>query len=210
MMRAVALTLLLASACVPDEGPMMAPFQDCLRCHTGGEARKWTVAGTWRRGASVTVVAQDGKSVTMTGNDAGNFYTAEALTFPLTASVDGVSMEPPLTYGGCNVCHHAETVTVGPLMAPGEPCLSCHRPGGTATTIFSAAGTFAPAGQTVNVAGHTTTTNAVGNFYFLASTTPISFTTRQATSVGGHPMENGAPSGDCNECHGNGRNGGGD
>jgi hypothetical protein len=206
MSRAVALTLLLASACVPSQGPMMDPFQDCLRCHTGGHARRWTVAGTWRRGASVTVVDQNGKSVTMTGNEAGNFYTAEALTFPLTAAVDGAPMPAPLTYGGCNVCHHAETVTVGPEMAAGEPCLSCHGPGGMATAKFSAAGTFPPSGQAVSVGGQGATTNAVGNFFITA---PISFG-RPATSVGGRAMENGAPSGDCNVCHGNGRNGGGD
>ena len=207
MKRAAALTLLLASACAASQGPLMDPFQDCLRCHTGGHAKRWTVAGTWRRGAKVTVVDQNGKSVTMTGNDAGNFYTAEGLAFPLTTSVDGVQMPTPLTYGGCNVCHRAEAVTEGPLMAPGEPCLSCHSAGGMAVP-FSAAGTFAPAGQLVDVAGLTTTTNAVGNFYFYERSSPISFATRQPTSVGGRPMEYGAPSGDCNVCHGNGRNGG--
>jgi hypothetical protein len=215
--RAAALTLLVASACAPNQGPLMDPFQDCLRCHTGDHARRWTVAGTWRRGVQVKVVDQAGKSVTMTGNDVGNFYTAEALTFPLTVWVDGRLMTStadhvspqPLAYGGCNVCHHAETVTVGPEMAPGEPCLSCHGPGGMATVKLSAAGTFPPANQAVDVAGHGTTTNAVGNFFFYASTDPISFAAPQPTSVGGRAMENGAPSGDCNTCHGPGGNAGG-
>lgn len=204
MTRAAAVTLLLASACTPSQGPMMDPFQDCLRCHTGGEARRWTAAGTWFRGAKVTLVDQAGKSITLTGNDAGNFYTAEPLAFPLTVSVNGTQMPAPVTYGGCNVCHHAETVTVGPLMAPGEPCLSCHGPGGMATAKFSAAGTFPPAGQAVDVAGNATTTNAVGNFYLPADTNPIGFAAPQPASVGGRAMPNGAPSGDCNTCHGNG------
>lgn len=210
MTRPAVAALLLASACIPSEGPMMAPFQDCLRCHSSrGDARTWTVAGTWAKGANVTVVDASGKSVSLTGNDAGNFYTAEALAFPLTAYVNDAQMPAKLTYGGCNVCHHAETVTVGPLMAAGEACLYCHGPGGMATAKFSAAGTFKPNVQ-VTVAGHTTTTNAVGNFYFDAATTPIDFATRQPASVAGQAMENGAPSGDCNVCHGNGRNAGGD
>jgi hypothetical protein len=209
MTRAAVFTLLLASACIPSQGPMMDPFQDCLRCHSSrGDARTWTAAGTWNKGSKVTLVDQNGKTVTLTGNQVGNFYTAEGLAFPLTVSVDGRQMPQPLTYGGCNVCHHAETVTVGPLMAAGEPCLACHGPGGMATTKFWAAGTFPPANQTVTIAGQTTTTNAVGNFYFpyTGATPPVSFATRQSASVGGRAMENGAPSGDCNTCHGNGRN----
>jgi hypothetical protein len=73
-----------------------------------------------------------------------------------------------------------------------------------ATAKFSAAGTFPPAGQVVIVGGQRTTTNAVGNFYFDAVTSPIGFGARQPASVGGRVMENGAPSGDCNTCHGNG------
>lgn len=204
MKRAVFATLLLASACIPEEGPMMAPFQDCLRCHSSrGDARTWSVAGTWARGSSVTVVDQNGRSVTLTGNQAGNFYTAEPLAFPLTAFVNGAKMPDPLTYGGCNVCHHAETVTVGPLMAAGEPCLVCHGAGGMAKAKFSAAGTFRP-NAPVSVAGYTTTTNAAGNFYLPAATNPISWSTTRPASVGGSAMENGAPHGDCNVCHGNG------
>lgn len=206
MTRAAALTLLLASACIPSQGPMMAPFQDCLRCHTGGHARAWTAAGTWSKGAKITVVDQNGKAVTLTGNEVGNFYTAEGLVFPLTVSVDGQQMPNPVTYGGCNVCHHGATVTVGPLMAPGEPCLSCHGPGGMSSVKFSAAGTFPPGGQVVDVAGDGTTTNAVGNFFFSASTAPIDFASPQPASVAGTAMPNGAPSGDCNACHGNGAN----
>ncbi len=208
MTRAAAAALLLASACIPNEGPMMAPFQDCLRCHSSrGDARTWTAAGTWYKGSHITLVDSVGKTVSLTGNDAGNFYTAESLAFPVTAYVNGKMMPAATSYGGCNVCHHAETITVGPLMAPGEPCLSCHGPGGMATQKFSAAGTFPPANQAVDVAGNGTSTNAVGNFFITA---PINFGSPQPASVGGRAMGGGAPSGDCNACHGNGGSAGGD
>jgi hypothetical protein len=213
MPRTAAVALLVAAAaCVPDQGPSMRPFEDCLGCHDGGEARAWTVAGTWARGAEIAVVDAGGKSVTMRGNDVGNFYTRESLTFPLAVWVDGTRMAAnggagapiALQYGGCNVCHHAQTVTVGPLMAPGSDCLSCHGPGGMATVKFSAAGTVTvggkfPAGSTVVVGGRSTVANAVGNFYFDAITQPITFPA--AASVHGTLMEGGAPRGGCNGCH---------
>lgn len=224
MTKAAGLVAILhaAAACVPSQGPSMRPFEDCMGCHDGGRARAWTVAGTWAKGVHVTVVDVNGKSVTMRGNEVGNFYTAEPLAFPLTVWVDGRLMTSttdhvspqPLTYGGCNVCHHADTITVGPLMAPGVDCLGCHGPGGMATAKFSAAGTWgSAAGTAVNVGGYATTTNAAGNFIFCASgpctwngtsygrLAPIASwpTTAQ---VGGSAMEGGAPYGGCNRCHG--------
>ena len=230
MARAAVLALLLAGACVPGQGPSMRPFEDCLGCHGGGgDARAWTVAGTWARGAHVTVVDANGKSVTMRGNDVGNFYTAESLAFPLTVWVDGRLMTSttdhvspqPLTYGGCNVCHHADTLTIGPLMAPGADCLVCHGPGGMATAKFSSAGTWpSAAGTSVTVAGHTTITNAAGNFVFCDSGNPCTYQGASygtiasiaswpaSASVAGSAMGGGAPYGGCNRCHG--RGGGGD
>ncbi len=89
----------------------MKAGQDCLECHGGGEARTWTVAGTWSRGASVTITDATGWSLTLRGNAVGNFYTAESLTFPLqSVVVDGASMPAnaapdAFRYGGCNRCH---------------------------------------------------------------------------------------------------------
>lgn len=221
MTRATTLlpVLLLAGACIPSEGPMMSPFEDCLGCHKGGGgANRWTVAGTWAKGARISIVDANGKTVNLRGNDAGNFYSAESLALPFTASVDGRVMpgfsDPTrpagLTYGGCNLCHRAEVVTVvpGPQMLPGADCLVCHAPGGMGATrpagTFYAAGTFPPpefpVGTTVRVGGSTTTTNAVGNFYITA---PIAFPA--AASVGGEDMEGGAPYGGCNACHVNGK-----
>jgi hypothetical protein len=217
MRKTATLMLLVASACVPEEGPMMTPFQDCLGCHaSGGEAKSWTAAGTWAKGAKVSITDSNGKSFTLTGNDAGNFYTAEGLAFPLTVSVNGKVMPDTLnpaqpaklTYGGCNLCHRAEqvTLTFGPEMLPVSDCLLCHRAGGTASNFpFTAAGSFLPPGSTVRVGNQTATTNSVGNFYI---TGPIAFPANP-TTVGGSSMEDGAPSGSCNAagCHANFRRG---
>ena len=220
MTRAAALMLLAASACIPQEGPMMRPFEDCLGCHGAGNGKAWTVAGTWAKGANVSVTDANGKTVPLRGNDAGNFYTAEPLAFPLTVSVNGKVMPDPavlteprpaarVTYGGCNLCHRAElvTMTFGPEMLPGSDCLVCHTAGGMASGHpFTAAGTFPPpewgAGTEVVVGGQTTTTNAVGNFYITA---PINYPA--AASVRGSSMEGGAPYGGCNRCHVNGKAG---
>ena len=205
---AVTLTLFAAACSTPHDGPLMEAGHDCLACHDGNQARRWTVAGTFWQGAHVTLTDSAGRSFTLRGNLVGNFYTAEPLVFPLTVSVEGRTMPDPVTYGGCNQCHSSGSTSsgaTGPLMLPGQDCMTCHGPGGVATARFSAAGTFRP-GATVRVAGNTMTANSVGNFYFYASTSPISFATPQPASVNGQSMEGGAPSGGCNGCHGGGRN----
>jgi hypothetical protein len=115
-----ALALLLSAGCIPEEGPMMAPGEDCMRCHGGGEgegARAWTVAGTVYpsettedpdagvRGATISISDANGKSFDLRSNDAGNFYTAESLAFPIAVAVNGEWMEPPPPDGRCNRCH---------------------------------------------------------------------------------------------------------
>jgi hypothetical protein len=201
------ITLLLAGACVPSEGPMMSPFEDCLGCHGGGgDGNTWTAAGTWAKGASVSITDANGKNVPLKGNDAGNFYTAEKLAFPITVSVNGRVMpdtanraQPAkVQYGGCNACHRAETVTVGEFMAPGSDCLSCHGPAGIAAKKFTAAGTFPnyPVGSTVRVGNQSATTNRVGNFFIEA---PISFPA--TASVANQTMPDAVRQGSCNTCH---------
>jgi len=129
------LTLCVANACIPEEGPLMLPGEDCIGCHDGGEARAWTAAGTVfqtrtsgtgssARGARVHLRDANGRSITLETNQAGNFYTAERLRFPLRARLeqDGVvrEMTPEVEYGGCNHCH-----TIPPEdLAPGR--LSVH------------------------------------------------------------------------------------
>ncbi len=110
MRRVVAVAALLGAGCIPDPGPMMKPGEDCLGCHGGGggeeEAVAWTVAGTFGGpGSSVWIQDAGGRSFTLTANQAGNFYTREAVQFPLNVSVDGNAMPAQVTYGGCNRCH---------------------------------------------------------------------------------------------------------
>ena len=109
---------------------MMLPGSDCMECHDGGEGPRWTVAGTWqRRGQQVRIQDVNGKTFTVHTNQAGNFYTAEKLAFPLQAACvnkDGRRdcMDPPVPYGGCNGCHTQPPQNDAPgriaLPAPGE------------------------------------------------------------------------------------------
>jgi hypothetical protein len=198
----------------------MAPGQDCLECHSGGEARRWTAAGTWARGAQVSVTDANGKTVPMRGNKVGNFYTAEALTPPLTVSVDGATMDTGVTvlkggrgllYGGCNACHvggeRKPDLTQG-LMAPGQDCLACHSKGGMAeVATYTVAGTWGGPGHVVTIEDATSvvrtkTTNAAGNFYW---TEPIAFPLKRV-EVDGESMdpEKMKGWGGCNRCHGHG------
>jgi hypothetical protein len=104
----------------PGIGPQMRPGESCLACHGGGRAQTWTLAGTlYSRpdatvdegldGASVLVTDAVGRSYTLWTNGAGNFYTAEALEFPVEVAVqkDGVevAMAVTATVGDCNSCH---------------------------------------------------------------------------------------------------------
>ena len=106
MNRALAAAVLVFAGCAPEEGPLMEPGADCLGCHDGDEARLWTAAGTWGgQGNQVSLRDANGKSFTLGTNQAGNFYTAESLAFPLQVSVNGETMPDAVTYGGCNSCH---------------------------------------------------------------------------------------------------------
>jgi len=107
MRAALAVAVLLGTAsCIPEEGPLMKPGSDCLDCHGGGEARTWTVAGTWGgQGNQAHLQDAAGKSFTLHTNQVGNFYTAESLTFPLRVSVNGKPMPDAVTNGSCNTCH---------------------------------------------------------------------------------------------------------
>jgi hypothetical protein len=110
----------LLCACASENSPIMKPGQDCTRCHDGDEAPKWTAAGTvfpevsspadaGLEGVAVVVTDAGGRSITMTSNSAGNFYTAEPLTPPLDAHVekDGhrIVANAAVPRGGCNDCH---------------------------------------------------------------------------------------------------------
>jgi hypothetical protein len=121
-MRRLPLAVLLAAlvACgegEEDEGPLMAPGQDCLSCH--GE---FTLAGTVYpsqgaasdqgvEGLTIQVEPASGTPFDLVSNAAGNFYTTRAIVFPVVVSVtDGataLTMPMDADEGGCNGCHGA-------------------------------------------------------------------------------------------------------
>jgi hypothetical protein len=142
-MRAALAALLALSACVPDNGPLMRPGEDCMACHGGqgtlppGErqrhAKKWTVAGTvfdpadpaqGFEGAYVHVTDANGWSFSLRTNEAGNFYTREDVAFPLQVCISRGSASrcqaSALATGSCNSCHGLSVLGAPqpPLTAP--------------------------------------------------------------------------------------------
>jgi len=140
----VALALLTLTACggeseSEDEGgPTMQPGSNCMSCHQGGEAGRFTAAGTvfagggssapGLAGAVVTIVPKTGTTVRLTTNSVGNFYTSAPLSPPLTVSVSSgghtSTMSGPASSGACGSCHKpagaaAARVHVG-------NCSACH------------------------------------------------------------------------------------
>jgi hypothetical protein len=116
----IAVAAVAVGACIPEDGPMMEPGRDCNDCHGDGEAPRWTLSGTVYarptagedegvRGARIHVTDRTGRRVTITSNEAGNFYTAESLHFPLRVAVERggelETMDPEVERGGCNGCH---------------------------------------------------------------------------------------------------------
>lgn len=133
-----------------DESPYMNPGQACVACHAmDRRAPQHTAAGTAYfldheanncngytgaapAGPSGTAVVElvdaTGRTVRMTVNAAGNFYTRNALTFPLrVARVLGptglvAEMGSPVPHGDCNACHTQEgtNTVMGNDPAPGR------------------------------------------------------------------------------------------
>lgn len=116
-----------------EESSQMHPGGECIACHQQqGEGPTFTVAGTvfattdekldcfGEPGVAVELVANDGQTITLDTNSAGNFEYRGALAFPLQARVvrGAVSnaMASPVTNGDCNHCH-TETGQEG---APGR------------------------------------------------------------------------------------------
>lgn len=156
MRAALALAAAFGAACVPENGPLMTPGENCLECHGGAglagealtvpdreDARRWTIAGTVYptleaapeegvAGAKIHVRDASGKIFSLETNEAGNFFTAEPVLFPLRVAVEhaGVTHEMPVDvpYGGCNGCHRqpprqaapGRISTTGHTHAPGH------------------------------------------------------------------------------------------
>ena len=105
----------------------MEPGQACISCHakSGGEAPTFVIAGTLyptghepdncngvngSTGARVVVTGNNGTSITLTPNSAGNFYSSTSLPPPYQAKVvngSGVErvMSSTASTGDCNSCH---------------------------------------------------------------------------------------------------------
>jgi hypothetical protein len=95
--------------------------RDCLDCHDGnGGAPHWTAAGTIYTaptggaalpGATIHLTDADGTEVVLVSAANGNFWTTEALTFPLHARAsscpDDRMMGGAIAQGSCNQsgCH---------------------------------------------------------------------------------------------------------
>jgi hypothetical protein len=142
LFAAVLASALTLAACgeSENEGPTMSPGSDCLSCHTGGDAPRFTAAGTVYpagdaasgiAGVTVTLTGSGGgQTVTLTTNSAGNFYTSAALTAPIDVVLDGnggtvtmVNHNP----GDCGSCHAPPAGNGGaPMRVHVGTCADCH------------------------------------------------------------------------------------
>lgn len=125
-----------ATADLLTETATMLPGRACQNCHKdGGQAPaadvRWTVSGTVYSsataacnsggvaGATVEILTASGSvQATLTTNAAGNFYTTQAVTFPLRARVKKgamtAEMSTPQANGNCASCHAKPGVSGAP------------------------------------------------------------------------------------------------
>lgn len=108
------------------ESPLMNPGQACIACHSrSGEAPRFVIAGTLyptghepdncngvngTSGAKVVVTGNSGTSITLTPNNAGNFYSSTSLPGPYKVKVVSSTgkervMASAAPNGDCNSCH---------------------------------------------------------------------------------------------------------
>jgi hypothetical protein len=102
----------------------MLPGDDCLSCHSGAAAKAvdapvWTIAGTvypypdanpddGLEGIHIHVSDAAGTTFTLKSNQAGNFYSAENVAFPLEVCVErggATRCMENVVQGSCNSCH---------------------------------------------------------------------------------------------------------
>ena len=106
-------------------GPSMRPGENCEGCHS------FSVAGTVFSGdhasseqgigaVTINITDKNGKSLSLTSNSAGNFYTNSSMTPPLTVELVSGSttrkMTGTATTGACAACH----TSAGANGAPGR------------------------------------------------------------------------------------------
>jgi hypothetical protein len=103
----------------------MSPGSNCMSCHDGSQATKFTVAGTVYGSATAgatagvagaTVVITDANFVdtTLTTNSVGNFFTAKTIATPFTVRVGTLMMGSALSQGGCAACHTVPGLNAAP------------------------------------------------------------------------------------------------
>ncbi|HEU4729065.1 MAG TPA: hypothetical protein VFT22_14270 [Kofleriaceae bacterium] len=118
-----------------EESPLMHPGRACISCHAGGEGPRFRIAGTvyptghepddcfGATSATVEITDATGHVTTLPVNSAGNFFTQNAIAFPIQVAVVANGMRramagsPP--NGDCNSCHTRD----GANMAPGRIAL---------------------------------------------------------------------------------------
>ena len=112
-------TLLLLSlvslvGCGDGNGPTMRPGENCKGCHSG-----FTVAGTvfpsaqaqaseGVEGVTVSIADSTPKTLTLTSNSVGNFYSETAVSWPATITLSlGIrtATMPNAPDGACASCH---------------------------------------------------------------------------------------------------------
>lgn len=122
------------------ESPLMHPGRDCIACHaSGGEGPRFTIAGTVHAaiddpddcygvpGVNVTVTDANGQAITLTTNEAGNFYSRAALVMPIHARLELAGNLNAMTFtpqvGACASCHTQTGASNAPgrIVAPMAP-----------------------------------------------------------------------------------------
>ena len=124
-----------------EDGALMKPGEDCMRCHDGsGEAPRLGIAGTvfscadaatgaGLGGVTVVLTNESGDEIKhLTSNAAGNFYTSMALPAGTRVRVEQngaiLEMGAAPSSGACNSCHTvpAQGYAPGRLYIGQEAC----------------------------------------------------------------------------------------
>jgi hypothetical protein len=95
---------------------------DCMQCHNGTTAVRWTLAGTLYdspsgnaavSGATIEIVDANGQKLDLVTASNGNFYTQSAVAFPISVRASRCPSDQHMaskpTQGGCNAssCHNS-------------------------------------------------------------------------------------------------------
>ena len=108
-------SMCIAAVAPPGSGHHNAGTE-CLGCHNGSTATRWTVAGTLYdgngavlSGATIELVQGNGQTIQIATCTNGNFYISQAVVFPLTVRASQCPANAPMVStvqaGGCNSCH---------------------------------------------------------------------------------------------------------